>query len=286
MYLNDNPPMIYSPQSVTELLVIYKKNPDAQLFAGGTWTIGHQTEKFLRLNKTVIYLGRLEELKKISRSERYIDFGSCGALSDILNLKTRIIPPILHNAVKCIATPQVRNLATIGGNIAVPGQRMSLFPALMVLDARIELRKQGAARWTELRRFIKEDNNIDIREGEIITRIRIPIEEWDFQQYKSIGERMQLDRNYLVSAFLCKINKNVVTEARSILIDGHKTIFRPFQTEGNIIGARLPLSEKDQNELLDIFRKELNYNTANTEQIASSQFMRLFHWMLTELSEH
>lgn len=277
--------MIHTPQTVSELLVTRRKNPGARLFSGGTWILGNQTDKYPLLSKEVIYLGQVEELKKITRSERFLEFGSCATLADILKLKARIIPPLLHDAIQIVGTPQVRNLATIGGNLAIAPRRMSLFPALMVLDARIELRRQGGARWVEIRRFINDENRPDIDEDEVLTRIRIPIEEWEFQRFQAIGDRMQQQKEYSVCAMVARISKNTVMEARALFINNRRTQFRPFQTEGNLISKKLPLMEKEQSDLMEIFSREMKNHVPEGNSLQQRRFERIFHWLLTELSD-
>jgi len=286
MFLSDNPPMIYTPTTITELMQVYRRNPASEIYAGGTWILGKQTSEFIQLSKTVIYLGKIEELKKITRTERYIEFGSCVTLADILNLKARIIPPILHSALQNIATQQIQNRATVGGNLAVKEQRMSLFPAFLVLDAKLELKKQNTSRWIDLKRFINEENHPDIMEGEILTKIRIPIDEWQLQNYNAIGERMQIDRNYQVNAWSCKIIKEQIIDLRAIFVDGSKTLFRPFQTEGNIIGKKLPFTEREISELQEIFSREINATLKEVKPKQIKNFKRLFRGFLIELSNY
>ena len=284
MYLRDNPPMIYTPSSLVELFQIYDKIPSAQIIAGGTWILGTQSQKFIKLNRNALSLEKIGELKKIRRTERYIEFGSCVTLAQVLNLKASLIPSILHDAIQEIATVQVRNRATLGGNLSVKGKRMSLFPLFLILDAKIELRKTSSSRWIDFRRYINEKNLVDINENEILTRIRIPIEEWQIQKYNSIGNRMELDSNFQVNAYSCKINKDQIIDIRSVFINGESTIFRPLQTEGNIIGNKLPLTEKENKELLEIFKKELNSNNKNMQIYEKENFIRLFESCLSNLA--
>lgn len=284
MFLENNPPMIYTPTSVIELLNIYKKNPQALLFAGGTWTLSHQKDKIFHLGKAVINMGKLTELKKISRSERYLEFGSGVTLADILNLKTSIIHPILYHAIQSMATPQIQNQATIGGNLCVKDHRMSLFPALSVLNAQIELREIGKSRWVEIRHFINENNEPDIRPNELLTRIRIPIEDYEFQVNKSIGFKLSAGKDFAGCTAVAKLHKEVVLELRVRIMDGKWHQFRPFQTESHIVGKKIPFSEKDKIFFNETFAKEYTNQQNQPTETAKERVKRLFHWLINELS--
>lgn len=284
MSLENNPPIIYTPSSLTDLLNIYKKNPTALLFAGGTWTLSHQKDKIFHLGKTVINMGKLTELKKISRSERYLEFGSGVSLADILNLKASVIPPILYQAIQTMATPQIRNRATIGGNLCVKDHRMSLFPALSVLNAQIELRETGSSRWIEIRRFINEDNEPDIHPNELLTRIRIPIEDYEFQISKSIGFKLSAGKDFASCTAVARMHKNVVLELRVRIMDGKWHQFRPLQTESHINGKKIPFSEKDKLFFNENFMKEYTNQPNRPTKTANERVKRLFYWLINELS--
>lgn len=286
MSLNDSPTIISIPENLQELLSRLHREPSSVIFAGGTWLAFDQYEKNLNLGKNVLSLQQIDELKKVDRTERYIEFGSCTTLARIANMKAKIIPPILKDAISQIIPPQIRNVATIGGNLAVRDYRMSLYPALMVLDAKIELRSHGKKnRWVEIRRFITEEKIPDIRIGEIITRIRIPIENWDFQRYKAIGKRTKLDQEYSILTIVAKTNRRTILDTRILIIDGKRLQIRPIQTEGNLISKNIPLAEKDKKDFIEIFSKEIANHPDKLSKEEENRLTRLFQRALTELSE-
>lgn len=285
MLLENNPPIVYTPTTLSELLTIYKKNPHALIFAGGTWILSQQIGKTVKLGRAVIHISNILELSKITRSERFIDFGACATLESILKINTKIIPPILYMAIKSIATPQIRNRATIGGHLAVRSNRMSLFPVLTILDAKIELRKMGQSRWVDARRFANNENSLALGTDEIITRIRVPIEEHSFQIFKDISTPLSNNEDYVSISTLIKFSKENILESKIIIMFGRYFHFRPIQTENNINGKKIPFSEKEVAQIRETFFKEYTNSNKKNPPILEQRIVRIFNWLIDELSK-
>lgn len=284
MLLENNPPIIYSPTTLSELLTTYKKNPNALIFAGGTWILSRQTGKIVNLGRAVINIFNINELQKITRTERYIDFGACTTLDSILKINTKVIPPILTMAIEAVATPQIRNRATIGGHLAVKTNRMSLFPVLAILDAKIELRKVGKSRWVDVKRFATNENHLNIESDEIITRIRIPIDDYAFQTFKDINTPLSNEEDYISASALAKISKGNIYDAKIIIMFSHYFHFRPIQTENLINGKTIPLEPKAVTQIQNSFLKEYANLGKESSTILKERITRIFNWLLDELS--
>ena len=82
--------------------------------------------------------------------------------------------PIIHDAVKNIGSVQIRNVATIGGNLvnAVPSADGAI--PLIALDAKVNIYGPKGQRSMELRRFFLGPGQCDLEAGEILTEIVIP----------------------------------------------------------------------------------------------------------------
>jgi carbon-monoxide dehydrogenase medium subunit len=82
--------------------------------------------------------------------------------------------PILHDAVKNIGSVQIRNVATIGGNLvnAVPSADGAI--PLIALDGKAHIYGTKGQRSIELRRFFLGPGQCDLERGEILTEIVIP----------------------------------------------------------------------------------------------------------------
>ena len=92
---------------------------DARVLAGGTDLLGVMRERILPDPiRTVVSLNEIEELKGIKNEEGFLSIGSMMTLAEISdNKEIRDKYPLLAEAAKSVASPQIRNVATIGGNI-------------------------------------------------------------------------------------------------------------------------------------------------------------------------
>jgi len=248
----NRPPVIYSPSSIQDLLRIYSLNKDALIYAGGTRSLLNNEGDQLYMKGSVINLMGIEDLQKISRTDRYLELGATVTISRILELGKSIVPEALYSALKLLGPPPIRNMATIGGNICVHENRMDLFPILHIHDAQIELRKQkdlrtarrllkGDSRWIPASRFINSEGKISLSPGEILTRIRVPNENWPYQSYTKTGEFS----SPLIFAALANVDKYIISDFRICFSTSKEKTIRNRDLEANLIGHRLPLSRKE-----------------------------------------
>ena len=252
----NRPPVIYSPSSLQDLLRIYNLNKDAVIYAGGTRSLLHNERDLLTMKGSVINIMGIEDLKKVSRTDRYLELGATVTISRILELGKSRIPEALYTALKQLAPPQIRNMATIGGNICVIENKMDLFPVLHIHDAQIELRKQkdtratrrllkGDSKWIPASRFINNNGKLNISPGEILTRIRIPNDNWPYQTYTKIGGKS----SPLIFSGLANVDKYIISEFRICFSTAKEKIIRNRDIEADLIGRRLPLSRKELGHL-------------------------------------
>jgi carbon-monoxide dehydrogenase medium subunit len=86
----------------------------------------------------------------------------------------REIAPLAAEVYGRVANPRVRNTASVGGNLAHGDYRLDPPTALMVLDARVELRSSGAVRHVALRDFFVGFQETAVQPGELVTAVEIP----------------------------------------------------------------------------------------------------------------
>jgi CO/xanthine dehydrogenase FAD-binding subunit len=148
---------IFRPLNLRELLSYIYLNPEAFLLAGGVTFLpslkGPMRAQYLP--EKLVDLTTVGELLKINKTMRYLDLGAALSLSRILGIRYHVVPIILHNALKSVSGPALRNLATLGGNICQASAYSSIIPALSVLDAHLEIRSYTAFRWEPISTFFK-----------------------------------------------------------------------------------------------------------------------------------
>ena len=239
MIKRNRSPLVYYPKTINELLSMYKAMPESLLYAGGTGILASRNTKYPVLPANIIFLKRIEELASIKRSEGYLEIGACARLNRILGIGEHVLKPALYTAVKNIATKEIRNLATIGGNICSPYRRKTLIPLLALLDARLEVRKQGSSRWINVRKFIDPEDGF--QQEEVLTRIRIPFNNFNHQSYRITGDIKSDYRGALTFACVASVQKENLTSIRFSAGLGNNEIFRARDFEEAMAGRKLPL---------------------------------------------
>ena len=257
---------VFFPSTYAELFSAWERFPHAVPYAGGTGLIYRQGGRILELPSVILSLERLEEMHRISRSERFLEIGAMVNLNRIIDLG-KIVPGALRLCLENIAGQQLRNLATFGGNICFSGWRTDCPAALIALDAQFELRGAQSAGWISALRFFigtcspDNPNNPDnsgylsypgglvptaLSPGELLTRVRIPLDHWDYSAYKKFARQEYRGRALV---FLAKTQKNILSDIR--VVYKSDSILRDKNIESVLIGKRLPLSRRIADEFVE-----------------------------------
>ncbi|MDR1420112.1 MAG: FAD binding domain-containing protein [Treponema sp.] len=243
---------VFFPASFQELFSSWARFPDALPFAGGTAFIRNQGAHIPELPQGILSLDRLEELHRVTRTERYLEMGAMVKLDDIIRLG-KIVPEALRLCLEGIGSPQLRGLATIGGNICFRDRRLDAASAMTALDAVFELRNAQSTRWISAARFFSFSGPPALNQGELLTRIRVPLDQWNYTVYRTFGNSLDAGGSFV---FLMKNQKNVLSDIR--LVCAGKGILRDKNTETLLIGKQLPLSIRDAEDFMDHWRTFLS----------------------------
>ena len=264
-------PIVYYPSSLNEFFRIYRRYPDASVAAGGTYIIS--SEKFKSSpSRIFIFLTQIDELSKIYKTERYIEFGACVSLSSILDLGTPVLPSLMVKCTRRIATMPVRNMATVGGNLSVKGKKMDLSYIFSLMDAKIEVKSISgnsfSSRWVPVNQLLFSPEESLSEKKQIITRIRLYETGWNVSHYHKI--RLGSGSS-LIFCGLAHIDKGGITDFRCLIgsPSGSNSFIRSRALEMSIIGRSLPLSEKDSHQYAHQFTKDLELEALEKETIAS-----------------
>ena len=275
---------VFTPRTLADLLSLKRKKPDVTVFAGGTYILYNSSDKYPPLPASVASIRHLEELKRIHRTERHIELGSCVSLAEILRIGGRTIPPVLARAIAAIASPPVRSLATIGGNICVRERRLTLFPVLFILDARVELREQGGSRWLPISRMVESDGNLSISDSEVLTRVRVPLLDWNSQCHRTLAPGPGSSDLSLSFCGLANTNRGVLTDFRFVFGSMGKVLLRNREIEAGLVSRKVPLPDRDSDALCEVFDSYVE--TSFKEAISSYQAgmaSKTLRWFLTSL---
>ncbi|KQY34405.1 FAD-binding molybdopterin dehydrogenase [Caulobacter sp. Root487D2Y] len=203
----------FAPLSVDELAKTYAAYPDAVVVAGAT-DIGLWVTKLRKPLKTLIDIGRVEELKTVAREDGGLRIGAGVRYADALETLGELYPD-LGAMMRRLGSTQVRNSGTIGGNIANGSPIGDMPPALIALGAELVLHHWNERRTLPLEDFFIVYGKQDRRPGEFVEAVRVPDPRPGamFKVFK-LSKRFDQDISAVCGAFNIQIQDEVVTSAR------------------------------------------------------------------------
>ncbi len=204
-------PGAFQPRTADELAQWYAKHPEATLIAGAT-DVGLWVTKELRDLSPVAFLSGIGELNRI---EAQGDRMRIGAGVTVEALRAAMVPlhPDFAELLRRYASLQIRNAATIGGNIANGSPIGDGPPALIALGATLHLRRGDARRDMPLESFFLDYRKQDRRPGEFVEAVTIPASAPNLRCYK-LSKRFDQDISAVCGCFNVTLEGGVVRAAR------------------------------------------------------------------------
>ncbi|MEK8050289.1 xanthine dehydrogenase family protein subunit M [Ideonella sp. DXS22W] len=232
----------HAPRSVGEAIgLLGSLGPDAKLLAGGHSLLPMMKLRFAQ-PAHLIDLNRIAELRGIHDDGDSIVIGAMTVENDLIAselLQRRV--PLLPEAAKLIADPQVRNRGTIGGDIA-HGDPGNDHPAIsLALDAQFTLQGPNGLRTVAANAFFFGTYMTALAEDEILTAIRVPAfaqgTGWAYEKLK----RKTGDWATAGAAVVLRLDGGVVSHARVSLTNVAPMAIRVADAEAALLGQ--PVSE-------------------------------------------
>ena len=267
-----------------DLLYHLKTTSNLKVFGGGTSLSKQNKEITVDINQSAIFATECKECCFIDKKESYIDFGAGITLSKILYLGKNKLPEYFYKAISSVANPLVRNTATLIGNICNTNFYNTLYAPLLAVDAKLEIRNFSETKIIELSKFTGIEN------GQMITKVRLPLIDWDVEMFERLGPSNKLIDVSASYAFLAKSEKNTLTELRIAFCGKFK--LRSTELENQLIGIKLPISKKAISNMIEvadeIYDKELSYLKDEEKELVhpmlKSQFLNLLRKSLEKLT--
>lgn len=223
------------PASVDDLAEVLVANPDATIVAGAT-DVGLWVTKFLRPIGPAVFVGQIEGLKDIETSTDAIRLGAGVTYSEAEATLTNAFPHLADYWSR-IAGWQVRNMGTIGGNIANGSPIGDTPPVLIALNASITLRRGTDRRTVALQDFFVDYGKQDREAGDFVEDIHIPTTsgDWRHAAYK-ISKRRDEDISSVAAGFAIKVENGTITGARLAFGGMAATPKRAENAEAALVG--------------------------------------------------
>jgi xanthine dehydrogenase small subunit len=206
----DSPPALL-PETADDLAAWYLAHPDAALVAGGT-DLGLTITKALKPLGEAAFLHRCADLQTITETAEEIRIGAGVSIAALLRALAGPQPSFAALLAR-FASPQIRAMATLGGNIANGSPIADTPPALIALGARLHLRRGDGRREMALEDFYLDYRKQDRAPGEFIEAVTIPARAPNLRVYK-LSKRFDQDISALCGAFNVTVQRGRITAAR------------------------------------------------------------------------
>ena len=225
----------FLPASLEALADLAQRQPDAVIVSGAT-DVGLWITKQHRRIQTFIATARVRELRDIMREGDVLRIGAGVTWSD-LEGPIGALYPDFGELLRRFASVQVRNGATVGGNIANGSPIGDGPPALIALGARLVLRQGATTRTLPLEDYFIAYGRQDRGPGEIVVAVELPIaaEPDRFKAYK-VSKRFDQDISAVCGCFNIEVAGGVVQSARIAFGGMAATPKRAAAVEAALVG--------------------------------------------------
>jgi xanthine dehydrogenase FAD-binding subunit len=230
------------PESIDALLDLLAGDPACRVMGGGTDLLVH-LRAAAQMPDTIVCLERIAELKGVTVEGDAVRIGGATTITGLLDSSVvREKLPLLHRAAGVFASPIVRNMATIGGNICTASPAGDTLPPLYVMNASVELRSAGNVRTVPLEGFISGPRRVDLRPGELLTAVMVPVPTgFGVHHFEKVGQRAASAISVVSMAGLVALESGKVRQARFAWGSVGPTVVGCPQAEDFLAGRALTL---------------------------------------------
>jgi carbon-monoxide dehydrogenase medium subunit len=246
------------PTTLEEALALLSKHGDeARVIAGGTSLIIWMRQRLL-MPKLVIGLARISEFDRITFDDRNGLRIGAGARHRDIERSTVIQEkyPLLHDTFRKVAQPRIRNMATIGGNLAVGDPLTDPGASLIALDAEVTLLSSRGERILPLEDFFVDYYQTALQHDELLSEIRVPPPKWPRWSHIKFTPRSVEDFATVGVALTIRAGSGICEDVRLGLNSVSSRIIRAARAEEVLRGK--PINETVLREMGEIASTEVD----------------------------
>lgn len=243
---------ILEPETINGALQLLVENPELKIIAGGTDVLIKLHHKSIK-DVELLSLRKISNLDKITMLEDgSIEIGAMVSFGQIF--RDTIVEKhikVLSEAAVSMGGPQIRNMATIGGNVCNGAVSADSAPALFSLNSKVRLVSKSKERIIPIEEFYLGPGRVDIKSDEIL--ISLIIEKKDYESlignYTKFSNRKAMDIAMVSVCVVASIENNKFSDLRIALG----------------VAAPTPIRCKDAED----YAKGLDITEENIDEIAS-----------------
>jgi xanthine dehydrogenase small subunit len=244
--LRDDAPLHYeaggasfdAPRTLDELASLRAARPQARLLAGST-DVGLWVTKQFRPLGDIIYVGAVDELRRVGWRDGTLEIGAAASLEDAWRALVREWPALQDLWLR-FASPPVREAGTMGGNVANGSPIGDSAPLLMALDATIVLRRAERVRRMKLAEFYVDYMKNRLEPGEFVQALEVPAADpaTAVRAYK-ISKRFDCDISAVCAGMAVTLDDAGIVRAARLAFGGMAATVRHARgAEATLVGRR------------------------------------------------
>lgn len=259
----------FIPHDLKEALKVLDAH-DCYIMAGGTdlMVMKHQRSGLIpNFDKDICYLSNLKELEYIFEDEKGVHIGAGTKFTDIENCE--IVPEIIKQIIHELASPNIRNMATMAGNIANASPAGDSIVGLYLLDAKLELVNVHGSRLMPIHEFIYGVRKIHREKNELIKEIFIPHHDDLNTYWRKVGSRAAESISKITFAGGYEVEDGKVKDLRMAFGSVNITCVRDRKTEEKYIGMSV---EELHNHVEDIINDMSKFIKPITDQRSTKDY--------------
>ena len=243
----------YQAQELQDALVYKNDHPDSVLIGGASDIALLKTKKHQEI-PFLLDLSQIGEMRQIAKNEDYWEIGASARIEDIRKELSNQWPDFAA-ILNVFASKQIRNVATLGGNIGSASPIGDLLPLLISHQAEIVIQSKDDTRTEQLQDFILAYKKTSLMPNEIITKVLIPIDKQWFYWSEKVSKRKQLDISTLSVAFSVRLTKNNKISSIVLAYGGMAAMpVRAHQAEEYLLGKKS--NRENFNQAAELIKKE------------------------------
>jgi xanthine dehydrogenase small subunit len=199
------------PTTLKECFGLIKKFPKAILINGATDVALRVTKKF-EILPHVVDLSGVKSLAKVIKGKSKFTVGAGVRINDLMTLVRQNFPALCE-MLSVFGADQIRNIATLGGNIGTASPIGDILPVLIAYDAKIVLENSRGKRSVKAGKFVTGYRKTERRPDEIISSVilPIPLKHLRIRSYK-VSRRRDLDISTVSAGLMVDLdNKGFVS---------------------------------------------------------------------------
>ncbi len=219
LFLDSGEQRYWRPVHLSEAITLKHQHPDAFVLCGAT-DVALRVTKNHEVLSEIIDVSGVPELRVIRNAAHEVFIGAGVPLSDVMLAVGRDLPA-LAGMLGVVGSRQIRNLATLGGNLGTGSPIGDSLPLLMAYGARVVLESVGGRREVTLDRFLKGYRITERHADELITGIIIPITPPDVHvKFYKVSRRKDLDISTVSGGFRVELSRENSVDAITLAYGG------------------------------------------------------------------